>query len=146
MKKPFFLLEVLLALAIISLVALPFFERPLFLLRAEKKIISRVEEEIIKDQAIKVIKLKLLQNQLLPSLLKDKNWIALYKTEKQPVYYRLFIEKEKPSEDLSHNFFLFNLEIAIGNKPENDPHKKNVKLYAVRATKDAFIVQEKNEN
>lgn len=63
-KKPFLLLEVLIALALVLLAAVPLIVQPIRLYRAELKLLEQVEGERIADWTFSEIKESLLKNEI----------------------------------------------------------------------------------
>lgn len=141
-KKPFILLEILIAIGLIALCAVPLIVRPLQLYQKEMNFLWEIEAERLADWTFSEIKEKLLKNEIpwkkLPDKKKGKEtftlpdaFISLPEGQKKKVQRKFTLKCKREREGLKEEIYRM-YEVKIYFTPKLISQKKKQKyLYRV---------------
>ena len=134
-KRPFILLEILIAVALVTLCAIPLIRNPVYFYKKEMKNLEELALLRLENEAVLEIKQKLFKNEIpwdefsirdkqetIARTLLPKTFIVKgFKQEEMTVFYRVWTRKEKPCENETICRTLA-IEVSI-----NAPFKKDKK-------------------
>jgi len=137
-KKNFLLIEILIAISLITMLTIPLIRNPIFFCRSQIKSIEKIECERIADLTFLDIKLKFYKNQIDISNIQkyeekaSKSFLKPYfldslKNKKIKRSYKMYSKKEKltPNNEI---YKLVHLKIFLQPQDEKKPYVYKYKL------------------